>query len=143
MFVAFVTGCCNETLQDFFLKVKFQEWYFHRQQKISDFSYYSPGPLEINQKPPVPESISAYAFKEVHNLQSDLVQQKRTAELKEAAESSKDTTPGSTTTTTTTDVHSDDQLQGSTDDNSPSLLLLPSSTPTIISEVGCKIFLVI
>ena len=86
----------------------------------------------------------SYAFQEVHNLQSDLVQQKRTAELKEAAESSKDTTPGSTTTTTTTtDVHSDDQLQGSTDDNSPSLLLLPSSTPTIISEVGCKIFLVI
>ena len=81
----------------------------------------------------------SYAFQEVHNLQSDLVQQKRTAELKEAAESSKDTTPGSTTTTTTTDVHSDDQLQGSTDDNSPSLLLLPSSTPTIISEVGCKI----
>ena len=62
--------------------------------------------------------------------------------MKEAAESSKDTTPGSTTTTTTTDVHSDDQLQGSTDDNSPSLLLLPSSAPTIISEVGCKFSLV-
>ena len=92
----------------------------------------------------------SYAFQEVHNLQSDLVQQKRThflvAELKEAAEStwSKETTTTNTpvTVNSTTDVQSDDQLQGSTDDNSPSLLLLPSSTPTIISEVGCKIFLV-
>ena len=91
----------------------------------------------------------SYAFQEVHNLQSDLVQQKRThflvAELKEAAEStSEETTTTNTpvTVNSTTDVQSDDQLQGSTDDNSPSLLLLPSSTPTIISEVGCKISLV-
>ena len=66
------------------------------------------------------------------------------AELKEAAEStwSKETTTTNTpvTVNSTTDVQSDDQLQGSTDDNSPSLLLLPS-TPTIISEVGCKISL--
>ena len=59
------------------------------------------------------------------------------AELKEAAEPSEETTPGRSTTT---DVQSDDQLQGSTDDNSP-LLLLPSTTPTIISEVGCKFYL--
>ena len=57
--------------------------------------------------------------------------------MKEAVESSEETTPGRSTTT---DVQSDDQLQGSTDDNSP-LLLLPSTTPTIISEVGCKISL--
>ena len=63
------------------------------------------------------------------------------AELKEAAEStwSEETTTNTpVTVNSTTDVQSDDQLQGSTDDNSP--LLLPS-TPTIISEVGCKISL--
>ena len=62
------------------------------------------------------------------------------AELKEAAESTSEETTTNTpvTVNSTTDVQSDDQLQGSTDDNSP--LLLPS-TPTIISEVGCKISL--
>ena len=60
------------------------------------------------------------------------------AELKEAAESTSEETTINTpvTVNSTTDVQSDDQLQGSTDDNSP--LLLPP-TPTIISEVGCKI----
>ena len=116
---------------------------YSQERKITCCFFSNPTTYQLHTPPQCLIHGKSYAFQEVHNLQSDLVQQKRTAELKEAAESSKDTTPGSTTTTTTTtDVHSDDQLQGSTDDNSPSLLLLPSSTPTIISEVGCKISLV-